>query len=200
MSKKITITLVITFLLTAVVLFFWNDNSDPGETPNISEVKPVQKEIPSELIEQIIAPFNKGVALMEQYKSVDAVKEFEKVVQLAPDWITGRLNLGIALLNTQKNKDLLRAEEEFKWVIERTPDNPYAHYALGMLFRHLSLFDDAIEQFQKVLKIDPEDADAHYQVGFLLMKKDPVVARFHFEKTLAKNLITKKLYYTYKGY
>jgi len=188
MTKTTTIILftAILILLTAFLLFFWGDNSEQGETPKIADVKPHQKDIPSELIDQIIAPFNKGVALMEQYKSVDAVKEFEEVVRLAPDWITGRLNLGIALLNTQKNEDLIRAEKELKWVIERTPDNPYAHYALGMLFRHIGLFDDAIVQFQEVLKIDPEDADAHYQVGFLMMKKDPVAARLHFEKTLAK--------------
>ncbi len=188
MSKKTTtIILIIAFLLAALfVLERWRDNPDAsGEAP-IAEVKPPQKEIPSELIDQIIGPFNKGVALMEQYQSVDAVKQFEEVVRLAPDWITGRLNLGIALLNTQKNEDILRAEEELKWVIERTPDNPYAHYALGMLFRHLGLFEDAIAEFQTVLKIDPEDADAHYQVGFLIMKNDPVAARRHFEKTLAK--------------
>ncbi|OQY45708.1 MAG: hypothetical protein B6247_28645, partial [Candidatus Parabeggiatoa sp. nov. 2] len=188
MSKKTTtIILIIAFLLAALfVLERWRDNPDAsGEAP-IAEVKPPQKEIPSELIDQIIGPFNKGVALMEQYQSVDAVKQFEEVVRLAPDWITGRLNLGIALLNTQKNEDILRAEEELKWVIERTPDNPYAHYALGMLFRHLGLFEDAIAEFQTVLKIDPEDADAHYQVGFLIMKNDPVAARHHFEKTLAK--------------
>ena len=185
MSKKITITLLI---IAAFVLFFWIQNrpDDSGEAPKIADVKPHQKDIPSELIDQIIGPFNKGVALMEQYKSVKAVKEFEEVVRLAPDWITGRLNLGIALLNTQKDEDIPRAKEELKWVIERTHDNPYAHYALGMLFRHLGLFDDAITEFQKVLEIDPEDADAHYQVGFLIKDKDPEAAIIHFEKTLAK--------------
>ncbi|MEK8021947.1 MAG: FG-GAP-like repeat-containing protein, partial [Candidatus Parabeggiatoa sp.] len=185
MSKKI---ITITFLvIVGYVVFFWiqNQSEFSEDSPQIAEVKPHQKDIPSELIDQIIGPFNKGVALMERYKPVDAVKEFEDVVRLAPDWITGRLNLGIALLNTQKNADLLRAEEELKWVIERTPDNPYAHYALGMLFRHIGLFDDAIAEFQTVLKIDPEDADAHYQVGSLMMKKNPIAARGHFEKTLA---------------
>ena len=192
MSKKITLTLLITAV--ALVLFFWiqNNPDDSEYVPQIVEFKPHQKDIPSELIDQIIGPFNKGVALMEQYKPVEAVKEFEEVVRLAPDWITGRLNLGIALLNAEdenkivRAKTFARAEEEFKWVIERTPDNPYAHYALGMLFRHLGLFDDAIAEFQTVLKIDPEDADAHYQIGFLMRNVDPVVAITHFEKTLAK--------------
>ena len=192
MSKKITLTLLIT--AAALVLFFWiqNNPDDSEYVPQIVEFKPHQKDIPSELIDQIIGPFNKGVALMEQYKPVDAVKEFEEVVRLAPDWITGRLNLGIALLNAKdenkivRAKTLARAEEEFKWVIERTPDNPYAHYALGMLFRHLGFFEDAIAEFQTVLKIDPEDADAHYQVGFLIKNVDPVAAITHFEKTLAK--------------
>jgi len=55
--------------------------------------------IPPEHSDQIVDRFNRGVSLMEQFKPVDAVAVLEEVVELAPDWTTGRLNLGIALLN-----------------------------------------------------------------------------------------------------
>ena len=36
------------------------------------------------------------------------------LVRLSPDWTTGRLNLGIALLNAQSDEAYARAEEELK--------------------------------------------------------------------------------------
>ena len=107
-------------------------------------------------------------------------------MRLAPDWATGRLNLGIALLNTQRDEDYVRAEEQLKWVAGKEPDNPHAHYALGMLLRNRTRFEEAKARFERVLEIDPEDADAHYQFGILILEADPAAARSHLEKTLAK--------------
>jgi len=141
--------------------------------------------ISDELIEQIIEPFNRGVALMDQFRPVEAVAAFTEVVEKAPNWNAGHLNLGIALLNTQNDNDYIRAETELKRVSEQSPDNPYAHYALGMLFLHLSRQDEARARFEAVLKIDPDDSDAHYQLGSLLMEQDPNAAKKHLKKTLA---------------
>ncbi len=142
--------------------------------------------VPPQHIDRIVELFNKGVGLMERYQPVDAVHTFEEVVSLAPDWITGRLNYGIALLNGQTDEYYASAEVELKKVIAAAPDNPFAHYALGMLLRHLTRFDEAKAHFEQVLRIDPEDADAHYQVGILAADDDPVAARAHLEKTLEK--------------
>ena len=137
-----------------------------------------------DVIDQVIEPFNRGVALMDQYRPVEAAKAFEQVVLLAPEWITGRLNYGIALLNSQSDASYARAEEELKWVIARDPDNPYAHYSLAMLLKHLGRIDEAQAQFEQTLKIDPDDPDTHYQLGILIAKNDPALARQHLEKTL----------------
>ena len=45
--------------------------------------------------------FNRGAALLEQYKYSKAVKPFEAVLELAPDWDAARFNLGLACLNMQ---------------------------------------------------------------------------------------------------
>ncbi len=159
-----------------------SDKPEESTSGDFTEEK-VIVDISSEIIDQIIVPFNKGVALMDQFRPSDAVKAFEGVVRIAPYWITGRLNLGIALLNAQSVEDNYeRAEKEFRWVISKTNNNPYAYYALGMLLRHLTQFEEAKLQFEKVLDIDPEDADTHYQLG--LLEEDQLAAREHFEKTL----------------
>ena len=142
--------------------------------------------IPPAYLDRIVTLFNKGIALMEQYRPADAVKAFDEVVRLAPGWTKGRLNLAIALLNAQSEESYARAEIELKRVVAAAPDNPYGHYALGMLLKHLDRFDEAKARFERVLEIDPEDGDAHYQLGALLAAKDPEAARRHFEKTLEK--------------
>jgi len=137
-----------------------------------------------EILEQVITPFNRGIALMEQYRPADAVVAFEDVVRIAPDWATGRLNYGIALLNAQSDEAYARAEEEFKTVIAMDPDDPYAHYALGMLLTYFNRLDEARVHFAEVLRIDPDDADANFQMGTLLEESDPQAARGHLEATL----------------
>jgi len=123
---------------------------------------------------------------MEQYQPQDAVAAFEQVTRRAPEWVTGRLNLAIALLNAQSDEAYARAEKELQWVIQKAPENPNGHYALGMLLVHLTRFDEAKAQFEAVLKIDPDDPDAHFQLGNLLADDDPPAARRHLEQVLAK--------------
>lgn len=142
--------------------------------------------VPPEHIDQIVRLFNEGMGLMDQFRPLEAVEAFEEVVRLSPDWTTGRLNLGIALLNAQSDEAYARAEEELKKVIAADPANPYAHYALGMLLRHLTRLDEARTQFERVLEIDPEDPDAHYQFAVLIIDSNPEEARIHLEKTLER--------------
>src|SRR5881296_1390335 len=52
-------------------------------------------------LEKILSHHNRGVAWMEQFEPIKAGLEFRQVVKLAPKWIPGRVNLAIALLNSQ---------------------------------------------------------------------------------------------------
>ncbi len=160
---------------------------DPGTASTTAPEKPpAVTGIPAEHLDRIVERFNRGVGLMDQYRAADAAEAFTEVVQLAPGWPSGRLNLGIALLNAQGDERFRRAEKELEIVIAQQPDNCRAHYALGMLLRHLTRFDEARDHFEHVLRVDPDDADAHYQFGILVMDEDPAAAREHLEKTLER--------------
>ncbi len=172
------------------------DNDDVASKPSPpsadrapSNPEPSEDLAASNALEQLdglIGHFNRGVSLMDQYRPVDAIAEFEEVVRLRPDWLTGRLNLGIALLNAQGDEYYARAEEVLRAVMEADPENPRAFYSLGMLLRHLARFEEARQLFERVLELDPEDGDAHFQLGTLILADDPEAATTHLEQALEK--------------
>src|SRR5262249_13151541 len=57
---------------------------------------------------------NRGVGHLEQYRGgiAQAVKDFEEVARLAPDWTPGQINLGIALMNYARGPQLSAEEKE----------------------------------------------------------------------------------------
>jgi tetratricopeptide (TPR) repeat protein len=122
---------------------------------------------------------NRAVGLMERYKYADAVTAFQEVVALAPDWLPGRINLGIALLNSGQDMpaDLAKALALFEQVGAEHPDNPYAHFCLGLLYmdqgqKDPSTADEklalALAHFERVTQIDATDAASWVHIGHLV--------------------------------
>ncbi len=116
---------------------------------------------------------NEGIGLVEQYRYEEAVPVFEQVVHMAPDWQPGRINLGIALLNTASPENLKRATAVLQEVLAKEPDNPYAHYCLGIILRYTKDSDDAIKHFEAVTRIDPNDAYAWALLASVLPPGSP---------------------------
>jgi hypothetical protein len=121
---------------------------------------------------------NRGVGHMEQYKVgiVPAVKDFEDVVRLAPDWTPGQINLGIALMNLAKGdlppeeqkKANQRALAIFADVLKKDPNNPYAHFCRGLIIQWRgdpAQFPQAREEFRSVTRTDPKDPHAWFWLG-----------------------------------
>ncbi len=104
----------------------------------------------------------RGIGLMEQFSYLDATPEFEEAVKLAPDWTPAKINLGIALLNTQGDANLDRALKLFAEVLQKEPDNPYAHFCSGIILYHRNKLPEAVKHFEAVTQADPNDAHAWY--------------------------------------
>jgi hypothetical protein len=111
---------------------------------------------------------NKGVGFIEHFEYAKAAESFQKVVEMAPNWTPGKINLGIALLNTEIKENIDRAIQIFEQIVSQDPDNPYAHYNLGILHNYRGNLRDAIAQFEKVIEIDPNDAHSWFYLGSLL--------------------------------
>ncbi|MHB1423765.1 MAG: FG-GAP-like repeat-containing protein [Gemmataceae bacterium] len=131
---------------------------------------------------------NRAIAIMDGFNYPQAIPEFEKVVSMAPDWPVGRINLGIALLNAGGDdaSKLPRCRVVLEEVLQRDPDNPYAHFCLGILLLHNKDGQEALKHFQAVLKKDPNEAYSLYWIGYL---KEPGSAEQteYFRKALRQN-------------
>src|SRR5262249_22362332 len=127
-------------------------------------------------------------AVMEGYHYDEAVPEFEKVVRLAPDWLPGRINLGIALLNASSSRaDLApRCKAVFEEVLRRDPDNAPAHFCLGILLRYQEDGAEAAKHFETVLKKEPGDAYSWYWLGTLKTPNSDEQSAC-YEKALQRN-------------
>ncbi len=144
-TRRIWPVAVATLLLLGIGLFIWlrkgteNAKSDPLAATEANA---------------------RGVGLMERFEYPAAAKEFEEAARLAPDWLPARINLGMALYNSAAKAEdpvLPRAIGIFEHVLREEPNNPYAHFNLGIIFKYQAKYAEAKNHFQKVIDADPED-------------------------------------------
>src|SRR5581483_5789898 len=114
----------------------------------------------------------RGVGHMERFDYAAAVKDFEEVVRLDPDWLPGQVNLAIALFHNASNfqdqrrpEFLKRSAELFRKVLQKDPDNRHAHYGLGLIYMEEGRLPEANAEFETMTRLDPNDAYSWYLRG-----------------------------------
>ncbi|NUQ62398.1 MAG: VCBS repeat-containing protein [Pirellulales bacterium] len=143
-------------------------SADPRAADNASP--------PGDASRQALADFNRGAALMEQYKYVEAAEAFEKVVKLAPDWRAARFNLALAHFNLQEKsgaRDHLEiAREIFQDLLKHDAEDLHARFCLGLYYQYLGTNDKALECFEAVYRSDPDDPYVAYKCAESLLAAD----------------------------
>jgi tetratricopeptide (TPR) repeat protein len=94
----------------------------------------------------------------------EAVVEFKKALDLAPDSARERVNHGLALLRAGQTKEgtaeLLKAQTE-------DPAIPHTWFNLGILYKKDGDYEHAIEQLEGMVKLVPDEPVTHYNLGVL---------------------------------
>jgi len=130
----------------------------------------------------------RGIGLMDQFEYGSAVEAFEEAGRFAPDWTPAKINLGIALLNTQTPANLDRALAIFAEVLKEEPDNAHAQFCSGIIFYHRNQLPEAAGHFEAVTKLDPRDAQAWYMRGRCTPNSsESAEGKDFFEKALKLN-------------
>jgi hypothetical protein len=115
---------------------------------------------------------NAALALLGRFAFEDAVDALDVLVKDAPGWDDARVNLAIALLNTQDEPALDRAQAELGRVLARDPGHLRAATCSGLIHLYRGQAAAALPLLERVAKADPEDAYALAWVGSTLKALD----------------------------
>src|SRR5947209_8017542 len=85
--RRMAVLAVAFFAVAAIAVALWYHSRNRQQPPAAVDMAGV------------LHANNLGVGDMEQFRFADAAERFRQVRSLAPDWLPGRINLGIALLN-----------------------------------------------------------------------------------------------------
>ena len=114
-----------------------------------------------------------------------AVDEFKKARDLAPDSPREILNYGLALLRAGEMAEAIAQLEKAQ---KLDPKIPHTWFNLGITFKRQAQFDRALPQFQQMAVLAPNDATVHYQLGALhKLASDNAAAAKEFERTRELN-------------
>jgi Flp pilus assembly protein TadD len=104
---------------------------------------------------------SRGIELADRGWFDEAVKEFQKAIELDPNSAHAHENL--ATVYTEK-KQFKLALEEYLTALRLEPEDPVAHYNLAC-FLSLNAAEFAIEAYRAAIDLDPEYLDAHLDLG-----------------------------------
>src|SRR5215472_8041129 len=106
---------------------------------------------------------NLGKAFYENPTThAEAVAEFKKALDLAPQSATDQLNYALAMLRGGRDEEAVKLLEQ---VQRRDPALPHTWFNLGMAYKKQGRADAAAAQFERLIKIAPGEPIGHYQLG-----------------------------------
>ncbi len=124
----------------------------------------------SELYPDAAAPYNNsGRILSSQGRDEEAIRMYERALEVDPRSITPLWNLWTAYL--QRLRRPQRAEDIATQLVEYAPESPWSRHALAWVYVALRRFDEAEEGMRAVLEVDPENAYATPNLAHLLYRR-----------------------------
>ncbi|WP_103899353.1 tetratricopeptide repeat protein [Petrotoga halophila] len=106
--------------------------------------------------------FKKGVELSELGRYEEALRAFEKAIEINPQDDKARFGKGVALGELGRHEDALEAYEK---VIEINPQFAESWFAKGVELIKLGRYEDALKAYEKAIEINPQYADAWVNKG-----------------------------------
>jgi superkiller protein 3 len=98
---------------------------------------------------------NYGAELLKQGKLAEAIVEFQKAVELDPNYVAAQRNLGYAYDRQGKVEEAVAA---YRKAIELEPGDAVTRNNLGVLYDKKGMYGEAVGEFEKALQIDPANS------------------------------------------
>jgi tetratricopeptide (TPR) repeat protein len=122
---------------------------------------------------------NLGFYLSGQGKIKEAMENYQKSLQINPNYEDAQNNVGYALAG---QKQYAEAITHYEAALRVRPNHVEVRNNLGNALADIGRIDEAIEQYRFVLSRAPEHADAHNNLGIALAMKgqlDEAIEHFH---------------------
>ncbi|HTQ56818.1 MAG TPA: FG-GAP-like repeat-containing protein [Bryobacteraceae bacterium] len=132
---------------------------------------------------------NLGKAFYENPTTMpQAVDEFKKALDLAPNSPRERVNYGLALLKAGRIKE---GVTELERVQKQDPSIPHTWFNLGIEYKKEGNYDGAVAQFKGLLRLVPDEPKSHYNLGVIYKqadKREDAIREFETAERLDPNL------------
>ncbi|MCR4408480.1 MAG: tetratricopeptide repeat protein [Anaerolineae bacterium] len=99
--------------------------------------------------------YKRGEILWWQGSNPDEyIAAYKRAIALNPQHASAHMLLGVAYYT--RDKDVAMAETEIRRAIELSPQNKWAYYHLGEIYRQEGRMDEARAMYEQALEIDPQ--------------------------------------------
>jgi tetratricopeptide (TPR) repeat protein len=130
------------------------------------------------------AMVNYGAALEYEGKPREAIKQYERVEQAAPDFYMACADLGNLLYYTGQTNAAL---EQYQRAVEVEPNLRELRDGLGNVLAGMGRFTEATNEFYKAMQLDPGSASPHFYLGIALARHgDYAEATNEFAETMGR--------------
>ena len=100
-----------------------------------------------------------GESLARKGKIDEAIVEFERAIEMRPNYVDAYTNLGAAYGQRGMLDQSISASKK---AVELDPHNAKAYYNLGNAFGKRGNYEEAFAAFFKAIELDPSYAEPHY--------------------------------------
>jgi tetratricopeptide (TPR) repeat protein len=110
--------------------------------------------------------YYRGVAFEKTGNMNSAMEDYQKSVELKPDFILPTANIGKIYA---KKKDFEKAIEFYKKAVELGDQDATNYYNYGISLMNLGKKEQAKEVLEKLITLDENYSDAYYQLGIIYL-------------------------------
>ncbi len=131
-----------------------------GSNPDMIDVREYTSRFPKKAVKE----FEKGLGSEAAAKPADAIRHYQKAVEIAPDFYLAHNNLGSAY---QSKSDFPNAIKEFEQVVRLNQSDAAAYFNLSNVYMLTGKLPEAQQYLNEGLRRQPDSALGQFLLGSL---------------------------------
>ena len=109
-----------------------------------------------------MAYYNRGLAKSDLENNEEAIKDYDKAIELNPNYSDAYNNRGVSKSDLGNNEEAIK---DYDKAIESNPNNSDAYNNRGNEKNNLKQYNEAIKDFNKAIELNPNNSSAYNNRG-----------------------------------